>query len=235
MYKSKLLVLLIVVIFVLFGVSQFLGNEALSLYSRAFILPFITLLYFVSVKKKTIFFSLFLIFYSISDLLELTENLIPYFLYYFSGNVLYIMAYGFLLFEICKSISWFHLFKNYKIHIIVLAALDIYIIYVLQAIINPVAVYDDRYFLELIYNAVLLLLLSSSLLNYFYRDNKKSLFLFIGSLCIVFSEVINVAYLYIVETSLLIFMSSCLALSAFYFYYQQSNLENEKPTGLVTQ
>lgn len=235
MYGSKILVLFIVATFVLFGVSQFAGNESIGLYSRAFVLPFFALLYFVSVKRKTLFFSLFLVFYAVSDLMELTENLIPYDAYYFLGNALYVMAYTFLLLEISKSISLFYVLKNYKIHIVVLVALNLYIIYVLQVVIYPFSEIDSHYFLELIYNVVMLLLLSGALLNYFYRDNKKSLFLFIGSLCIVFSEVINVAYLYITETSALNFLSAALAVLAFYFYYQQSKLENEAASGLVTQ
>ncbi|MFB9057892.1 hypothetical protein ACFFU9_14190 [Mariniflexile ostreae] len=122
-------------------------------------------------------------------------------------------------------------------HIAVLSALNIYIIYVLQIIINPYIVdseeYVPEYFVELIYNIVMLLVLSLSLINYFYMDNKKALLLFIASLCIVFSEVFNIAYLYVTETNMLNSISSALAILAFFFYYQQSGLENERAKGLV--
>ena len=85
-----------------------------------------------------------------------------------------------------------------------------------------------EYFIELIYNIVMLLLLSTSLLNYFYRDNKKSLYMFLGSLLIVFSEVISVAYLYISSHYSLNLIVVTLALLAFYFFYQQSKLSNDK-------
>jgi hypothetical protein len=235
MYKSKIFVLFIVVAFILFGVSQFLGNEMVCRVSRALILPLFTIMYFATVQRKTLFFSLFLLSYAISDLMELSENQVPYFLYYFIGNILYVMAYGFLFLEICKSVNLFHMLKNYKIHVMVLTLLNVYIVYVLQVIIDPYTQLDAKYFLELSYNIMMLLLLSASLLNYFYRDNKKALFLFIGSLCIVFSEVINVAYLYITETSTLNFISSTLAVLAFYFYFQQSKLENEVASRIVTQ
>tara|TARA_R110002049_G_scaffold306635_1_gene505478 strand:+ start:53792 stop:54499 length:708 start_codon:yes stop_codon:yes gene_type:complete len=235
MYKSKIIVIFITLTFVLFGISQFLANETICRYTRAFILPLFALLYFVSVKRKTLFFILFLVSYSVSDLMELSDGFIPYFTYYFLGNSLYVLAYVFLLLEICKSVSLFHVIKNYKVHVVVLVALNIYIVYVLQIIINPYTEYGNQYYLELTYNIIMLLLLSGALMNYFYRDNRKSLFLFIGSLCIVFSEVINVAYLYIAETNTLNFLSTSLAVLAFYFYYQQSKLENSEASRLVTQ
>lgn len=235
MYKSKIFFLFIAVAFVLFVVSQFLGNDAISLYSGVLISPLFAVLYFVCVKRKTLFFSLFLLLYAVSDLLELSETYMSYFTYYFLGNSLYVLAYSFLLFEICRSISLFHVVKNYKIHVVVLAALNIYIVYVLQLIIDPYTEYNNQYYLELVYNVIMLLLLSGALLNYFYRDNKKSLFLFIGSLCIVFSEVINVAYLYITETNTLNLISSLLSVLAFYLYYQQAKLENEGASRIVTQ
>lgn len=235
MYKSNIFVFFIVVAFVLFGVSQFLGNVIVSEVSRALILPFFTVLYFTTVKRKSWFFSFFLMCYAISDIMVLTESYIPYLLYYFIGNTLYVLAYVFLFLEICKSLSLLHVLRNYKIHIVVLMLLNIYIIYVLQVIIDPNLEMISQYFLELIYNIVMLSLLSGSLLNYFYKDNKKSLFLFIGSLCIVFSEVINVAYLYITETTTLNFISSALAVLAFFFYYQQSKLKNEQASRMVTQ
>ena len=47
---------------------------------------------------------------------------------------------------------------------------------------------DIDYYFELVYNIITLSLLSIALLNYFYRDNQKSLYLFLGVLCLVFSE-----------------------------------------------
>ena len=234
MYKSKILVLFIVSAFVLFGLSQFTGNQDVCRYSRASILPLITILYFLSVKRKALFFSLFLVTYAVSDLMEFSENLIPHYIYYYLGNSLYVVAYGFLLLEICKSVSLFHVIKNYKIHVVVLTILNIYIVYVLQVIIDPYTEFTSAYFLELSYNIIMLLLLSGALLNYFYRDNRKSLYLFIGSLCVVFSEVINVAYLYITETNTLNFISTSLAVLAFYFYYQQSKFKNVDANEFVT-
>ncbi|WP_100612295.1 hypothetical protein [Confluentibacter lentus] len=233
MNKSKILVGLVLLIYTLFAVFQFSGHDLLAFNFRSLIFPFVALTYFLSVKEKSMLFILFLIFYSLSELLAMISDVLSYSVDYFLGNSLYILAYLMLFIKICKSISLIHVLKNFKIHLIVLTALNIYIVYVLQVIIDPHVELNYEYFVELVYNIVMLLLLSSSLLNYFYRDNKKSLYLFVGSLCIVFSEVISVAYLYVAKQDLLNFIAVSLALLAFYFFYQQSKLDNEEPINML--
>jgi hypothetical protein len=150
-------------------------------------------------------------------------------LYYLLGNSLYMLAYIMLIIEICKSLNFSELIKNLKIHLIVLIGLSVYIVYVLQVIVHSYLELNYQYFVELIYNIVMLLLLSSSLLNYFYRDNRKSLYMFVGSLLMVFSEVMSFAYLYVTHHYALNLIVVSLALLAFYFFYQQSKLTNDKP------
>ncbi|WP_246067739.1 hypothetical protein [Changchengzhania lutea] len=157
--------------------------------------------------------------------MTLIVDYVPHKVDYFIGNSLYILAYLFLLIEIAKSMSLTHVIRNFKIHILVLVALNVYIVYVMQVIVNP-HVQTSEYYVELLYNTVMLLLLSIALLNYIYRDNKKSLYLFLGSLSIVFSEVISVAYIYVSDKSLLNFLSITLAVIAFYFFFQQSKMRN---------
>lgn len=229
MNKSKILVGLVLLIYALFVIFQFSGHELIAFNLRSLIFPIVALIYFVCVKEKSMFFILFLIFYSLSELLAIISDKLNPGVDYLLGNSLYILAYLMLFIKICKSISLMHVLKNFKIHLLVLTALNIYIVYVMQIIIDPLVKLSYEYFVELIYNIVMLLLLSSSLINYFYRDNKKSLYLFVGSLCIVFSEVISVAYLYVAKQDLLNFIAVSLALIAFYFFYQQSKLDNEEP------
>lgn len=233
MNKSKVLVGIILLFYLLFVVFQFSGSDLIAQNLRALIFPSIGLAYFLCAKDKSIFFSLFLIFYSLSDIMVIVSDQISYEVDYYLGNSLYIIAYGTLLFKVCKSINLIHILKNFKIHLIVLTALNIYIATVLQLIIDPNRELNNEYILETIYNVVILLLLSGSLLNYFYRDNKKALYLFIGSLCIVFSEVINVAYLYVTKQSLLNFIATSLALLAVYFLYQQTKIENTEEVDML--
>lgn len=233
MTKSRVLIGFAIILCILFVIFQFNEMEYLSRASRSLIVPVFTILYFQRVINKSFYFSMFLVLFSISELMALVTEYIPYQIDYFLGNGLYIVGYVFLLLEILKSVNISHIINNYGIHLVVLGILNIYIIYVLLKIVYPFVSFSFEFVVELAYNIVMLMLLSISLLNYFYRDNRKSLLLFLGSLCIVFSEVILVAYLYISEKNLLIFSSSILSILAFYFFYFQSTLENEKRTKVI--
>lgn len=226
-FKCKIWTGIVLAIYILFVLLQLNDKGFFADAAKSFILPVITLIYFLTVKNKPLFFTLFLILYSISDLTVFVEPYMSFVMSYYIGNTLYILAYLFLVIEICKSISLFYIIKNFKIHMVVLISLNIYIGYVLQVVVNPYVDKANEYYVEIVYNFVMLALLSVSLLNYFYRDNVKALYLFLGSLCIVFAEVIWVAYTYISERNLLSIVSTTLYLVAFYFFYKQSKLEYE--------
>ncbi|WP_141675572.1 hypothetical protein [Formosa haliotis] len=73
--------------------------------------------------------------------------------------------------------------------------------------------------LEFVYYTVLLSLLSSAFLNFLYKDSNESLLLFAGSLCIVFSEVIQYAFFYVSEETILNVMCYALLVFGFLFFY----------------
>ena len=234
MNKSKFLVGLLILLYILFTIFEFSGNRFIAYNINTLLIPLIAVIYFLHVKRKGVLFVLFLVCYSLSDIIALFINIVSDEVYnkiykydYLIGNMLYILAYSFLLIKILKSISFSHIFREYKIHLFILTLLNIYLVYVLQEILAPFDGKDNDYYLELIYNVIMLMLLSAALLNYFYRDNKKSLYLFLGSLCIVFSEVIGLANAYIAQRSLLTFLSATLSLLAFMFFYKQAKLLNE--------
>ena len=228
MYKLRILISSVVLAYILFVVFQFGGHDVLATNFRALMLPLIALVYFLDDIKKTLFFTLFLIFYAISDFMILLDDYISHSVSYYLGNSLYILAYVSLILENCKSVCLSHILRNFKLHLIVLIVLNVYIVHVLLVIVDPYVAGTNEYYIELIYNIVMLILLSMSLLNYFYRDNKKAFFLFIGSLSIVFSEVIGIAYIYVTQKDLLSFLSTTLGVLAFYFFYQQSKLDNKE-------
>lgn len=225
MLKSKILEGLVILIYILFVLFQFTGHDDWAYYCSSLILPVITITYFIKVKNRSLFFTLFLVLFSVSDLLVFVEDFSIFKkIDYYLGNVLYILAYTCLLIEICKSINFKNLFKHYIIHSVVLSVLSIYIVYFLQSIVKPFVSVNDEYYVELIYNIVLLLLLSTALLSYFCKDNVKSLYLFLGVLSVVFAEVMWVAYNYVAERNLLNLLSTTLYLVGFYFFYKQSKL-----------
>ncbi|NCO63041.1 MAG: hypothetical protein GW839_04780 [Flavobacteriales bacterium] len=228
MKKSKVMVGLVLLVYLGFIVFQFSNNKFWAEVLDALLLPLITIAYFKNVNKPNLYFAIFLICYSVSDLMVFIVDYIPYLYYYFIGNGLYIFAYIALLIKILQTISFSHIVKHFKLHIVVLLALNIYIAYVLQIIVNPYMVMTNEYVIEITYNISMLLVLTSSLLSYLYRDDRKSLLMFLGSLSIVFSEVIGVAYLYVAQQNLLSFLTTSLTLLAFYFYCKQSSLVNEE-------
>jgi hypothetical protein len=239
MYKPKILAGLVLMLYVLFIFFEFSDAYNMSILLDALVVPTIALTYILLVKKKNIFFLLFVICYSLSDILGVVTHYLLYFNFtyeeslvyydydYFIGSVLYIMSYIFLLIRVLSTISMKYIFKHFKIHLLVLMLLNVYLVYVLQIIVDSNLDSDSQFYIEFAYNTVMLLLLSSALLNYFYRDNKKSLYLFIGSLFVVFSEVLDVAYIYIDQKSLLSIFSTTLVLAAFYFYYQQTRFSDK--------
>lgn len=234
MYKSKFLLVLVVFVYVLFVFFEFHGDLNYAFCCESLIVPLIGLRYFIYLRPKNVFFLLFFVFYCLSDLVSvvdqliyLDENSIYYEYAYYSGNILYVLAYMMLFIHIYKSISFKYVFKKLKIHFLVLLVLDVYLIFVLHAIERPGTDGLIDYCLENIYNFVILVVLSLALLNYFYRDNEKSLFLFFGVLCLVFSEVIDVANIHISQSSLLNFLATTLVLGAFYFFYEQAKLPND--------
>ncbi|MFD2552130.1 hypothetical protein ACFSQP_09915 [Bizionia sediminis] len=237
MKKTDILIFFIIAFCVIFTLLQINGKTELSGLSKALIAPLFALMYFINVEKKTRYFSLFLIAFSAAELFVFVEYFslkapqINLDAVYVIGNLFYMLSYVFLIIEVSKTINFRKALKNYIVHILILMALNIYIVYVLLTIVFPSFPKGAELFImvELVYNIIMLLLLSISLISYFYNDNKKTLFLFFGSICIVFSEVIQIAYYYVAEEQgVLNIVQTLLFLMAFCFFYVQSKVKNEK-------
>lgn len=233
MCKNKVLVFLLGVIYLLFVYFQFSGNLYFANCVGSLILPVLTLGYFCNVKNKSVYFIVFLILYSISDMLVFVENIISPYLYYFLGNSLYILAFVAMIIEISKQLSFKYIIKNYKLYMIVLISLNIYMAYVLLDIANPYLELNSEYFIEITYNITMLLILSIALLNFFYKDSRKSFFLLVAALCLVFSDVLNMAYMYVSEQELLNLLAITLALVGFFFLYLQSRLKDKSRNAIA--
>jgi hypothetical protein len=61
-----------------------------------------------------------------------------------------------------------------------------------------------------------------ALLNYMYRSDTKSILFLMASICVVFSEIIQLAYFYVLEASSLGYIYSVLFVTAFILFYLQS-------------
>ncbi|WP_299224326.1 hypothetical protein [uncultured Psychroserpens sp.] len=219
---------------------QFKGLEIEAAGVRALAVVLLTGLYLIKVKEKHLFFLLFLVTFTISEILNYMTwivNLdfnpeIDYF--YFIGNGLYILSYIFLIIRIFMSIDMKYVLAKLPIQITLLVILGLFFVYYVSDTTRAELSYYE-YYLELFYNAVVMLLMGIALINYMYRDDKKSMNLLIGTICIMFSEVIQLAYFYIADMNLLNVLCSIFLVFAFLFFYLQSKLSHRKQVNFLAQ
>lgn len=231
MENNKLLSGIIIALTISFIGLQIFQQELFADFVRGLILPILTVLYCLSGKSKTNYFFYFLLCYSLSDF----SRVFSYFAYYssvvdnalyYGGNLLYITAYIFLILEVFKSFNFKSVINRFPVHIIILLVLDIYSVY----LVSEIAVKSEYlyglldYSIEIFYNIVVMLLLTVTLVNYISRDSKKAMNLLLGALCIVFSEVMQVAYFYVSDKNILNVTYSVLLIFAFCFFYIQAGM-----------
>lgn len=199
---------------------------------RALLLMFLTVLYYIRVKNKSIYFFLFLITFSIAEILNFIGWLVPLVpdnrvdYMYFIVNSLYILAYSLLTVQILTSMNLVEIVKKLPFHLIILIILDVFcVIVVTNTAIGRLNYYE--YFVELVYNSVIMILLTVALINYIHKNDKKAINLLIGSIFIFFSEVIQLAYFYVSSNNLLNVFCSLFLVLAFVFFYLQSRLSYE--------
>lgn len=189
-----------------------------------FIAPIVTVFYLFKVKNKPTFLSLFLITYSISDIINFFDQESYNEYMYFLCNGLYMLSYVFLFLELNKTVNMKEILKKFPIHFAVLTLLNIYIVFVMATIINPITFETDhiefvRVF-EHVYNIILLGLLSMSFFNYLLNENNKALLLFSGCLALTFFEFLLIGYYYLSEEmSIIRIVSILLELCAFLMFY----------------
>ena len=227
----KVVLLLLGGIFIVFQGFAF-EIEGAAVSSLALVL--LTILYCKWTENKSIYFFWFLVTFTFAHLLSysayygplIEEGSIDYF--YYSANILYITAYIFLIIKILIGLDLKIVFSELAIPVFILIILDIFCVYIVSATTeNVLSIYE--YSLELAYNAVIMVLLSVALINYMYRNDNKSMLFLLGSICIVFSEIIQLAYFYILNNNDLGFIYSFLLVIAFVFLYLQSQLDFTGP------
>lgn len=228
MRNPKILAVVIGAIYVIFLHFLYSNNIPYAQNTSALIIPLIALAYFCHVDKKSVFFTLFLILYSLSELLGFFYHIMPESLDYIVGNGLYVLAFVALTIEISRNLSLIHIIKKYWFSIIILILLNCYITYILIEVVYPEFYLEFEYFLELIYDISMLMVLSFALLKYLNSGSEKAFYFLVGAICIVFSDVLNVAYLYVSKQKVFSVLIVSLDLIGFYFFYAQAKLRYRK-------
>ena len=140
----------------------------------------------------------------------------------YGANYLIIATYLSLIIFLVKDLEIKKIFKDFKLPMIVLVVFNVYIIYALNEMIleDPkVETSSLEFVTNVIYNVFIQLVLSLALIHYLYHQTKQSLLLFLASVCIVFSEMVQVAYLFISSEQILEIIYSMLMGLGFYFLY----------------
>jgi hypothetical protein len=235
MHTSKILGIIIVLLSVFFLGLQSRGLEEYAFGVKALAMIVLIILYFKRVKKRHPLFVLFLIAFASSEIF----NYFTYYMspvedesidiYYLTGNLLYILAYLFLIARILTIMSLKKAILKFPIQILLLFVLGVFVAYMITDISKSEIDAGYMTTVELSYNSVIMFLVCSSLVNYMYNDTKKSMNILVGSICIVFSEVIQIAYYYITDLDITLnVLHSSFLVGAFVFFYLQSRLSEEQ-------
>jgi hypothetical protein len=234
MLVNRILKVVLLLLGVVFVILQGLAFEVEGAAVSSAMLVLLTVLYCRWTENKTKYFFWFIVTFTFAHVLsyasyyviELREGHTDY--VYYGANLLYILAYVFLIIGILRGLELKKIFSELSIPIFILIILDIFCVYIVSGTTeNVLEIYE--YSLEYLYNAVVMMLLSVGLINYMYRNDNKSMLFLIGSICIVFSEIIQLAYFYIIKSNDLGFIYSLFLVLAFVFFYLQSQLEFTGP------
>lgn len=232
MQNTKILVLVVSILYLLAVYAVYATNQHIAEYFIMPIASIVTIFYFFCVKKKSKHVALFLLFFAISDVMDIWSFGLSQHWVYYIGNLLYIAAYILIIFCVLYKISFRYIYKKHKISTFVLLSLSVYIVYVLMQVVTSakgaeLSTWDC--ILEILYFSSAQGLLIATLLKFFFYDSKKTFLIFIAALCIMMSEVLYSAHLYISNENFLLLFTTFLNTLALMLMYIQSDIEEEGP------
>lgn len=234
MLTNKILKVISIVLGICFVVSLGLGHDMEGSVLSATMLILLTTLYYRSPKPKSIYFTLFLIVFTLANVVsamswflpEVQKDDIDY--YYYFINTLYIISYILLIIRVLSALKLKLVFKKFLISIIVLIILDIFCVFVITDTTSA-ALFSHQLIMELLYNTVVMILLSVGLINYMYRNDNKSMLFLMASICIVFYEIIQLAYFYVLSTNNIGVIYSTFLVLGLVLLYSQSQMKFMEP------
>lgn len=234
---SKFLGIILIVLSILFLGLQVFDRELDAYGVKAIAMSLLVVLYFVTVKKKHLLFALFLVTYAVAEVYNYfsygihAPDHLNYEIHYLVCNAIYAIAYLFLIFRILSLMNLKKALLKFPFQSLLLFALGIFVVYMIQDLSEPEVMLDYELEVEIIYNTVIMVLVCLALINYMYNDSRKSMNILIGCMCIIFSEVFQIAYYYIVSYNVAVSVAySFFLVLAFVFFYYQSKLVNENKT-----
>ena len=241
MKTKHILISSLVILSIVFIGLQLMKQNLLASFVRAMIMIVLVITYGINRESINNYFFMFLATFALADVIGLmfwfttleSENSFDYI--YFICNSLYILSYIFLIVKVLKSIDIKDVIIKLPAHIVILVVLDIFCVTIVtDTTKGELDIY--HYAMEFLYNIVIMSLLTLSVINYIYKVGKKAMNLLVGSLFIVFSETIQLAYYYILEdNNLLNVLCSLFFIIAFFFFYVYSILEESEEHNLFKE
>lgn len=213
---------------------QGFAKEAEAAVLSAVILLLLTWFYANKSAFRSKFFISFLVVFSIAQVLSAISWFMPAVAktetnyLYFITNILFVLSYLLLIFKTLRQLNLKVVFSELTVPIIVLIVLDVFCVSLISGTTEGAFSYY-QYILEYIYNAVVMALLSFALIDYMYRNNSKSMLFLLGTIFIAFSEIIQLAYFYILNDDSLSFVYAFFLVIAFFFLYAQSQHKVTEP------
>jgi hypothetical protein len=240
MQLRRILKATLVTICIVFLGLQVLNLEFQAAGVRVSLVLLLTLLYYIKVKPRRLFFLLFLLSFSLAEILGLIsyfveidyDTQIDYF--YYLGNGLYILSYIFLIIRVLHDMNIRQILKKFWIHSIILIVLDVFCVIILTGTTKKL-LSSHEFSLEFFYNTVIMILLTVAMINYMSKNTQKSMNLLLGAIFIFFSEVIQMTYFYISDINILNVMCSLFLVLAFLFFYLQARIPVESERKAIQQ
>ena len=129
-YLQKFFLALLFLSFITYFYLQSVDYESAGFEVQTALSPIITLVYFIFFKQKKRYFSLFILCFGFSDLLNIFDPYIPHLIQYYLRNNLFALAYIFLFIDIYKALNIKKILREFKVHLLVLLSLHIFGIHV---------------------------------------------------------------------------------------------------------
>ncbi len=237
MQLDRILKVTLVVISLAFLGLQVMSLEFQAAGARVSLVLLLTLLYCMKVSSKRLFFFLFLICFSLGEIISYLSYFVdidyetdPDYFYYIS-NGMYILSYVFLIIRVIMDMNIKNILHKFWIHLLVLVVLDVFCVIILSGTTEKL-LSKHEFSLEQLYNTIIMILLTVAMINYMSKNSQKSMNLLLGAIFIFFSEVIQMTYFYISDINILNVMCSLFLVLAFLFLYLQARipLESEQQT-----
>jgi len=240
MQIKRILKFTLITLSLIFISFQIFSLEFQASGARVSLVLLLTLLYYIKIENKRLYFMLFLICFSLAELVVFSSYLIEidysktidYF--YYAANGFYILSYIFLIIRVLREMNLKLVIKKYWIHLLVLTVLDVFCVVIVSGTTKNYLSFQE-FSLEFTYNAVIMILLTVAMVNYMSKNTQKSMNLLLGAIFIFFSEVIQMTYNYISDEIILNVTGSFFLVLAFVFFYLQARIPFESEQVAIQQ